>query len=867
MEQKWRAILWSLLVVLGLGVLALGVATGIVIASIENIYDLDSLHNQESALPSQILDRHGRLITEFFSDENRELVSIDELPRHLIYALITREDQTFLEHRGFSFRGTARAAWNLLTNQYVSGGSTLTQQLAGHLYADRSEFSVYRKIVELWWALQLERHWTKYEILEAYLNRMWFGHGNYGVEAASQFFFGHSARELTVAESAMLVIQLANPSLYSPIRRPNQARTMQQTILNRMVELGYSTQDEVDLSMERYWSTYDFTRANTSTAFFEREDRAPFFSEFIRYQLENRYLLGSLNVNTDGYVVHTTLDLDFQKSAERHLKTGIARANSIYRQNISSRVSHGDELVPIIDLLALTFDISPMEVGGEKQRTRARQEYQEMLNPVLDVLTLMLGSGNQDELRRVTRASYERRQAQSLRTTVEGALVALENDTGHILAMVGGREFESRNQFNRAVEALIEPGSAFKPLYYAAGIEDRVITPSTMIYDSPVVFYTDEGEPYTPMNYRGEWAGPVLIRYALSRSMNVPSLKVLDTVGFTSALDTAASLLGIPESDRGRRGFVRRYPVGLGVVQVSPIEMASAYSAFANQGRRLSPVGIRYIEDRTGRVIVEPEADIRREERRSGADRPVISAQTAYIMTDILQTAVQSGTLRYAQSIVDGFDQPTAGKTGTTQNWGSAWTVGYTPYYTSAVWLGFDRGGNNSLGVNQTGAITAGPIWSQFMKDIHNGLPRREFVRPEGIVEATVTTRSGLLPPADYDGPTVREVFIAGTQPTRFDQLERFEREQAPVLVNRLRSNLDRSGFSLDRSGASFRSDLDLSLSLDVSLSGDGDTERGVPDGRESTFDMDGDDPMLLDLIDVGDTSRDDGSGVNPLLD
>lgn len=845
--------------VLGAGVLALGVVTGIVIASVENIYDLDSLHNRESALPSQILDRHGRLITEFFSDENRELVSIDELPRHLIHALITREDQTFFEHRGFSFRGTARAAWNLLTNRYVSGGSTITQQLAGHLYADRSEFSVYRKLVELWWALQLERHWTKYEILEAYLNRMWFGHGNYGVEAASQFFFGHSARDLSLAESSMLVIQLANPSLYSPIRRPNQARVIQGTILNRMVQLGYATQDEVDLSMERYWSTYDFTRANTSTAFFEREDRAPYFSEYIRYQLENRYLLGSLNINTDGYVVHTTLDLDFQQSADRHVRAGIARANSIYRQNISSRVSHGDELVPIIDLLALTFDISTMEVGAEKARTRARQEYQERLNPVLDIVTLMLGSDNQDDLRRLTRAAYARRHSESLRSTVEGALIALENDTGHIMAMVGGREFESRNQFNRAVDGAMEPGSAFKPLYYAAALEDRVVTPATMIYDAPVVFYTDDGEPYTPLNFRGEWVGPVLIRNALSRSMNVPSLKVLDMVGFTSALDVSASLLGIPEASRIRRGFERRYPVGLGVVQVSPMEMASAYATFANQGRRLTPVGIRYIEDRTGRVILEPEADLRREERRTGRDRQIISPQTAYLMTDILQTAVQSGTLVYARNVAGGFEQPTAGKTGTTQNWGSAWTVGYTPYYTSAVWLGFDRGGNNSLGVNQTGAITAGPIWSQFMKDIHKDLPRREFVRPEGIVEATVTTRSGLLPPADYTGSTVREVFVAGTQPTRFDELERFEREQAPQLVGRLRTNLERSSFSLDGDRASsVRRDLDLSLDLTVDFSLDRDDR-----SRAETTGV----QRMPEPIVVPDGWHDEGSGINPLLD
>ncbi|MFO7780488.1 MAG: transglycosylase domain-containing protein [Spirochaetia bacterium] len=243
-----------------------GIATGFALAAVYSIPDLDKYGNQTTALPSQILDRNGNLITEFFSDENRDIVSIDELPRHLIYALITREDRYFFEHGGFSFQGTARAAWNLVTNNYVSGGSTLTQQLAGHLYADRNEFSVQRKLRELWWALQIERHWTKYEILEKYLNTMFFGHGNYGVETASQYYFGHSARDLSVAESAMLVIQLANPSLYSPIRRPNNARAMQQRILDQMVENGYSTEDDVDVAFEQYCNTYDFTRSNTSTA-------------------------------------------------------------------------------------------------------------------------------------------------------------------------------------------------------------------------------------------------------------------------------------------------------------------------------------------------------------------------------------------------------------------------------------------------------------------------------------------------------------------------------------------------------------------------------------------------------------------------
>lgn len=854
MTRKWRAILWTLFVILGVSISALGVATGIGIASVKNTGDLARGGEQSSALPSQILDRNGRLITEFFSDENRELVSIDDLPRHVIYALITREDQTFFEHGGFSFRGTARAAWNVLTNNYFSGGSTITQQLAGHVYTDRTDISITRKLKELWWALQMERQFTKYEILEQYLNRMWFGHGNYGIEAASQFYFGHSAQDLSIAESVMLVIQLANPSLYSPIRRPNEAREMQRTVLQQMVDLGYATQEAVDLSFDEYWNNYDFTRSNTSTAFFEREDRAPFFSEYVRFQLENRYLLGSLDINKDGFVVHTTLDLDFQDAADRYMRAGIARANSIYQSNTDTRVTYGDELVPVIDLLALGFNLTDLRVGDAKQRQRARQEFQDHVNPVLDIVTMMLAPGEQLGIRHATRISYSRTKEESRRSTVEGALITLENDTGHIMSMVGGREFEVRNQFNRAVDAAVEPGSSFKPLYYVAAIEDRVITPATMIYDSPVVFWNDDGTPYSPENYRGEWEGPVLVRYALSHSMNVPSLKVLDRVGFDSALSTAAALLGIPETEMTQRNLVRKYPVGLGIVQVAPIEMAKAYATLANQGREVTPIAVRYIEDRTGRVILEPEADFRREQRRNGGPAQIVSPQAAFIISDILQTTVQSGTLRYARQLAGDFDQPTAGKTGTTQNWADAWTLGFTPYYTTAVWFGFDRGGSNSLGVNQTGAVTSGPVWSQYMKEIHEGLPPREFVRPDGIVEVTVSARSGLLPPADYTGPTIDEVFIAGSQPTEFDKLEQFEREQTPVLVDRLRNDLYNASFSLDSRPSALNDELDLSLELDLDLN----TDSSNYDVTDSSNDED---------RETGSTDDDQEFGANPLLD
>ncbi|MFW6339001.1 MAG: penicillin-binding transpeptidase domain-containing protein, partial [Alkalispirochaetaceae bacterium] len=657
-----------------------------------------------------------------------------------------------------------------------------------------------------------------------------------------------------VAESVMLVIQLANPSLYSPIRNPNRAKEMQRTILNQMVERGYATQEEVDDSFTEYWNSYDFTRASTSTAFFEREDKAPYFSEYVRYQLENELLLGSLDVNRDGFVVHTTLDLDHQFAADRYMQEGITKANSVYQENTSSRVDYGDELVPIIDLLSLGFNIESIRVADAKQKQNARKVFQREINPVLDVVTLMFGTEEETPLRQVSRIAHLRRERESQRTTVEGALITIENETGHILAMVGGSRFESRNQFNRAVDAKVEPGSSFKPLYYAAGIEQGVITPATMLYDSPVVFWNDDGSPYTPENYRGEWEGPVLIRRALAHSMNVPSLKVLDRVGFSNALETASRLLGIPEREMESRNLVRKYPVGLGIVEAAPIEMARAFATFPNRGQEVEPIAIRYIEDRNGRIVLEPEAELRKEQRERSEERRILSEEAAYVMTDLLQSTVESGTLRYAETAAGGFDQPMAGKTGTTQNWADAWTVGFTPYYTTAIWMGFDRGGGNSLGVNQTGAVTAGPVWGKYMKEIHEELPKREFIQPDGIVEVPVTARSGLLPPATYRGEVIDEIFIAGTQPTRFDQLQQFEDEQRPELVNRLKNHLNNASFSLGafplatpieetrssdpETEERFRLDLDLSLSRD-------DLSPGRPGGSATIPDQEEGNPLL----------------------
>ncbi len=792
--------------------LILGVGIGVAIASTRNIANVEDFTDFNPALPTRLLDIKGRLITEFFSEEKREIVAIKELPQHLVDAFIVREDQDFWKHRGFSLRGIFRAAFGVITRRNLGGGSTITQQLAGTLYADRTDISLRRKIVELWWALQLERRFSKQEILEMYLNRMIMGPGVYGVEAASKFFFGHSAREVSVAEAAILVIQLSSPTRYNPFRNPTIARERSREILDQMILLGYVDREAADDAFASYWENFDYTRTATS-AFYMRDDKAPWFSEYVRRQLEGM-LYGSLDIYKDGFTVHTTLDLDYQAFADRSMARGIEQANKEYLASSGLRLKEAESTyVPIVEMLGLAFNLEPLFVSDSKVQNRAQEYYRSTLNPTIDSLALVFGIG---DLRTATKASYDQVRLQMEKATVEGALITIENETGHVKAVVGGSKYDQSNQLIRATQSLLMPGSAFKPLYYSAAIDTRKFTEGSLIYDSPVVFYNDDGTPYIPLNYRGEWKGPVLTWVALAKSMNVPSVKVLDAIGFDAAINRAAALLDVTDPSEIRRTFPRLYPLALGVIGVSPLKMARAYSIFANQGREVTPVAIRSVEDRQGRVFLEPEKELRTQQKKKGSAIQLISPQNAYVMTDMLRRTVSDGTLQYPTAGGKLFTYkdeegkkytiPSAGKTGTTQNWADAWTVGFTPYMTTAVWFGFDRPGN-SLGVTQSGAAIAGVLWANYTEAIHRGLPFKDFVRPQsGLVDVKVCAKSGLLPTDYCDEGLANLVYYEGTQPHQYCDLHQFSSQAA-----------DRGMQSLSRQGSVFGGlDVDTTLTLDL---------------------------------------------------
>ncbi|MDR1747638.1 MAG: transglycosylase domain-containing protein, partial [Spirochaetaceae bacterium] len=612
----------------------------------------------------------------------------------------------------------------------------------------------------------------KDEILELYLNKVYFGGGTYGVNAASKYYFGHDATEITPAEAAILVIQLSNPAYYNPFSYPNRAMSRQQEVLRQMVELGYLSAAEAESSFDEYWLNFDYTRV-ASSAFFMREDKAPWFSEYVRRELEGM-MYGTLNIYTGGFVVNTSLNLRNQQAAQDIMERNIAYANRVYRNTSNTRLEEASRIyAPMTELLSLTFNLPQLKVSEERNRIQVESLYKKEINPLLDIISLMSGI---DELKvGIVNKANTIVQQEASRSTIEGALVSLENETGYITALIGGSRFDSSNQFIRATQAKVQPGSTFKPLYYSAAIDSRKYTAASIIYDSPIVFYNENNIPYVPLNFKGEWQGPVQLWYALARSMNIPSLKVVDGIGFDAVINRTTALLGIDPSEVASRNFDRVYPLGLGICSVRPIEIARAYAVFGNQGKEVTPIAIRSVEDRFGKVIIDPEKELRLEQKRKGTGGQVISPQTAFIMNDILMNSVSMGTLAgpsnwggkftYTDSRGKRYMMPAAGKTGTTQNWADAWAVGYTPYTSTAVWFGFDRGGQ-SLSTYLTGSTLAGPALTDYMRIIHEGLPYKEFPMPQtGLIRATVCSVSGLILTDACGDHKTTQYFLEGTQP------------------------------------------------------------------------------------------------------
>lgn len=787
-----------------------GTLLGLASSGTINIKNEEYINEEEIALPTKLLDINGKLITELVAEENREITNFIDIPRVFTDALLTREDRVFYKHSGFSFKALFRAVLGVISRRSLGGGSTLTQQIAGTIHCDRNEKSVSRKLRELWWALQMERRYSKNEILEQYLNRIYFGGGTYGVNAACKYYFSKEVKDITAAEAALLVIQLSNPAYYNPFEHPNRAMNRQKAVLTDMAKARLISKEEAEESYEEFWTEFDYTRTSAS-AYMDKSDKAPWFSEYVRRELNNM-IYGTQNIYTAGFTVHTTLDLDAQQKADEVMATYIKKANSVYRRtsrgvgNSSSR-----SYTPVSELLSLVFDLPEIKVSKKRSAVKSEDNFLENITPVLDILSLT--SGNEALKMGFVNEANARRLRETEKTTVEGTMVCIENGTGFIKALVGGSRYDKSNQFIRAVQSRLQPGSTFKPLYYTAAIDSKKFTAATVLSDTPTVFHNPDGKPYIPQNYRGEWAGDVILWYALVKSTNVPSLKVLEGVGFKDAINMSSILLGIPVSELESRNFVESYTLGLGVCSVTPLELARAYCVLASGGRSITPVAIRSVEDRNGNVILNPEREAHEKDLKAGN---LISRETAYVMTKTLEKTVEVGTLAaqrrkflYTDKDGNSYYLRAGGKTGTTQNWEDAWAVGFTPYCTSSFWFGFDRPGQ-SLGINLTGATLSGFAWGDFMGYIHKGEKNIDFFeRPSsGVTAANICNDSGLLA-GEACSNTSLQWFLSGTAPR--EVCNSHEMQEVEVLgISRLKKGHITSGVMGD-----FEEDDELEVDLD----------------------------------------------------
>lgn len=646
--------------------------------------DLPSLERLETfdpAMLSTLYDRNGEVIGEFYI-QKRVFIDIEDMPKHLKDAAIASEDKRFRSHWGVDLQSFGRAVVvNISSMSFRQGFSTLSQQLARNLYKEVGfKDSITRKLKEIITAVQIERTYTKDEILEMYLNTVHFGHGTYGAESAAKRFFNKTASQLTIGESAMLIGLLPSPANYSPLRNLNKAIDRRSLVLKLMY-------DQDLISYQEYMEQNSIIPDNI---FYEiPRGKAPYFAEHVRRILEKQDDELGINIYQDGLKIYTTLDYRLQKIAEESVMKTLKKNQDEFNKQLFD-----DE-----DRFSKLGYLSIYPADSVKT----------MLNGQLELY---------EELR------------QNL--LVQCAFVALDTKTGEILAMIGGRS-DYLDQYNRATQALRQPGSVFKPYIYTAAIDNNYPV-TTQLLNQPVALYRNnskgEREKWTPKNYDNSTGGLTTLREGLRRSLNLISVRMVQELVPPRQVKDIAQRMQISSPIRAVDA------IALGTSEVRPIEIVSSYATFANKGIYSSPMAIVRIEDKYGRIIKE----------YSNEQKEVLSPETAYMMTNLLQTVVDKGTggsIRWKYK----FRHPAAGKTGTTQNWSDAWFVGYTPQIAAGVWYGVDQY-PISLGKGQAGSVAALPAWAIFMKEAHKtlNLPKEDFSVPEGIIEIEIDADTKGLP-------------------------------------------------------------------------------------------------------------------------
>ncbi len=684
----------------------LGATAGLLLVYSTDLPQVEQLEHYRPGAITQLYDSQGRIIGSF-ALQRRVVASYDDYPPVLRDALISIEDKNFYRHWGINVWRIAGAAYrDLLSGGKMQGASTLTMQLARNLFLSPDR-SWHRKIQESLLAIQIERRFTKQQIFTLYANQIYLGHGVYGFEAASQFYFSKPAKQLTLDEAALLAGLPKSPSYYSPINHPDHAIKRRNLVINSMLEDGKITAGPATDARNK---PLELKLQHDSNSL------APYFTEDIRRYLENKY--GSDQVHQGGLRVYTSLDMDLQRAANQAVLDGLAAyerrhgwkghlENVLSKSAALESYQHPDwDDEPQVNgyVHALVTTVSPISAVIKFGHYTATISHSDAawtgrkVNSILkvgDIVYLkVLSLGPKPKIR----VSLEQDSG------AQGALVALDNSTGEIKAMVGGRDF-NLSKFNRATQALRQVGSSFKPYVYTAAI-DQGAKPDDTIMDGPVTFQTTSG-PYAPHNYDEKFEGSITLRRALAQSRNIPALELADSLGIKTVIDYAHRF--------GITSNIPAYlPVALGAAEVTLLEQTSAYSVFPNDGVRVNPRYITKVTDYEGRVLEEDFAEV----------KDVIGANTARTMTSMLRDVVLHGTAITATTM----KYPLAGKTGTTNNFTDAWFVGFSPSMTCGVWMGFDE--KKSLGPRETGAHAALPIWIDFMKIALAGKEPGEFAAP-----------------------------------------------------------------------------------------------------------------------------------------
>ncbi len=782
--------LWStlLLVFITLVVLAIIAAGGYVAFLVAKLPKVDRLADYRPPVVSQVFGDDGRLVGEFFL-ERRIIVPVNKMPRKLIQAFVAAEDASFYSHKGIDYFGIVRAALkNIASMKKKEGASTITQQVTKTMLLT-PEKKISRKIKEAILAKRLEEKLTKDEILYLYLNQIYLGAGAYGVQAAAETYFGKGVDQINLAEMAMLAGLPKAPNAYSPVKHLEKAKERQNYVLERMVKEGFVTQAEADHARRTALVIRPGRRA--------MNDHVSYFLEQMRIYLEERY--GEDQLYKGGLKIYTTMNYDMQRAAYESVRAGLKAVDKRQGFRGASKYLKESEVEAFCDRVEEGIDSASLKQGetytgvviaadaAKGELTVRVGERTGVLNrkgmlwagklslatvygkPEKPSKTLPLGSVLEVQVTSPDANGKGAVFALDQVPEVQGALVSIDPRNGAIKAMMGGYDFR-KSQFNRAVQAKRNAGSAIKPIIYAAALE-KGMTPATVIVDEEVE-YPAAGKIWKPRNYDGAHRGPVTMREALTHSINVVSVKILEQTGVDYTVEFAKKL-----------GFSSKIEpnlaLALGAASVSPLELTSAYTVFANRGAYNKPFSIIRVTDNDGRVLEERQPDpppqhlpvlppTPQDQQQGlivanpGTEIPqAVSPQVSYIVTNLMESVVQSGTGHRAAAI----KRPVAGKTGTTNEMKDAWFVGYIPQLVTGVWVGFDNQ-ERSLGAGGSGGQAAAPIWTDFMMQAITWLPVEKFEPPEDITFVRINPKTGRLAKG---GEGIQECFIKGTEPAAYD--------------------------------------------------------------------------------------------------